>query len=106
MRSRVRFRHLSPFPRKSLVMAQVFGSVDRGRTEGHDQILLVLDDAIIHGFRETCNCLANVKASNRKTVRASWRSQQSACNATIFDVATQIDTMRSLERQAGLIVTH
>ena len=41
----------------------------------------------------------SVKTTNWKTVRTSWRSQQSACNATIFDVAS-----RPLERRAGSIV--
>ena len=36
---------------------QVFGSVTSWRTEGQDQMLLLLDDTIIHGFRATCNCL-------------------------------------------------
>ena len=39
-------------------MAQVFDSVDRWTTEGHDQMLLLLDDAKIHGFRASCNILA------------------------------------------------
>ena len=71
--------------------------------EGHDQILLLIGDAIIHGLRLSGKEATSVKTSNCKTVRALWRSQQNACNATIFDVAMQIDTIRSLERQVRLI---
>ena len=67
-------------------MAQVFDNVNRWTAEGDDQMLLLLDDTIIHGFRGTCNCLARKQLVARhrteRTVRASWRSQQSACNAT------------------------
>ena len=60
MRILVRFRHLSPYPQKSVVTAKVFDSVNRWRTEEHDQMLLLLDDAIMHGFMAT----ASVKTTN------------------------------------------
>ena len=72
MRSPVRFRHLSPYPHKSAVMAKVFGSVTSWRTEGQDQMLLLLGDTLIHGFRATCNCLATKQqVSRQRTERLS-----------------------------------
>ena len=41
MRSPVRFRQTSPYPLKSIVMAQALGSVTSWRTEGQDQMLLL-----------------------------------------------------------------
>ena len=52
MESPIRFRHLSPYPHKSVVMAQVFDSVNRWRTEGYDPKLLLMDDAICPDFPE------------------------------------------------------
>ena len=65
MRRPVRFRHLSPHPHKSVVMAQVFHS-DGWKTDGHDQTLLLLDDAITHGFLAECNCLARKQQVSRR----------------------------------------
>ena len=52
MRGEVRFRHVSPNPYKSAVMALVLDSVNRWRTEGQDQMLLLLDGTVIQGFTE------------------------------------------------------
>ena len=57
----------SPFvaTHNSAVVAHVFGSVANWRTEGQDQMLLLLAGATIHGFRATCNCLARKQQVSR-----------------------------------------
>ena len=52
LRSPVRFRHLSP----------------RWKTEGQDQMLLLLDDTLIHDFRAACNCLARKQQAPRQRI--------------------------------------
>ena len=69
MRSPVRFRHLSPHPHRSVVMAQVFGSMTSWKTEGQDQMLLLLDDTTIHDFRAACNCLARKQQVSRQRLK-------------------------------------
>ena len=82
MRSPVCSRHLYPSPHKPVVMVQVFDSVIRWRTEGHDQMLLLVDDAIIHGFRATCNCLA--RDETRRSLSASDKSDFHEVNNTPY----------------------
>ena len=42
-------------------MVQVFGSVTSWRTEGQDQMLLLLDDTIINGFCATSTPLERIE---------------------------------------------
>ena len=107
MRNPVPFRQLSPYPHKSVVIAQVFGSVTSWRDRGPTSHVAAACRCNNPRFPSYVQLLGeettSVKTTNVKTVRISWRSQQSACNAAVLYVASQIDTIRPLERQASSI---
>ena len=46
----------------------VHGSMTSWKTEGQDQMLLLLDDTLIHDFRAACNCLARKQQVSRQRI--------------------------------------
>ena len=97
MRSPVRFRHLSPYPHKSVVMAQVIGSATSWKTQKNDQNVAGASRFFYPRFRATV-CRLNNKCQERIGRLSVPRGgvNRAPAKRRYVDVASQLGTIRTL----------